>query len=81
MPWIVFVRDRPRFERSFPSLRLARLTRHTPFLYLASGGLSLRQLAPSWSYASLKGLETLLTPGNGLLAMFMTIELEKRATG
>ncbi len=77
LPWIVFVRDRSRFERTLPQLRLLRASCHTPFLYLLSGGLSLRQLAPSWACGPLKGLEWALRPLNGLLGMFMTVELEK----
>jgi SAM-dependent methyltransferase len=77
-PWIVFVRDRDRFAREFPQLKVSRIRTHTPLRYLASGGLSFRQLAPSWSYGVFRALEWLLTPLNGLLGMFMTVELTRQ---
>ena len=77
IPWIIFSRDRKIFEREFPCLRVAAMRNHTPLRYLLSGGLTLRQLAPSWSYLLFKALEYLLSPLNGLLGMFQTIELQK----
>src|SRR5262245_8068318 len=48
LPWMVFERDRrDRLVRECPSLRVASITYHSPFRYLISGGLTLRQLAPS----------------------------------
>lgn len=77
LPWIIFFRDRKRFENSFPSLKIKRLTPHTPFRYLLSGGLSMRQFLPSFTYNLVKVVETLLSPLNRYLGMFLTIELEK----
>jgi SAM-dependent methyltransferase len=77
MPWIIFVRDRNVFERNFPRLRIVSLHNHTPMRYLLSGGFSLRQLAPGFSYTAIKAIEYLLTPANNLLGMFMTVILEK----
>ena len=79
IPWIVFTRDREIFENKFPSLKILRFQPHTPFRYLISGGLSLRQLLPSFMYPLVKGVEFLLTPLNRLLGMFQTIELQKRS--
>ncbi|MBE9139848.1 class I SAM-dependent methyltransferase [Nodosilinea sp. LEGE 07088] len=80
IPWIIFCRDRQRFEQEYPELLICDLQMHTPFRYLLSGGLSLRQLLPSWSYGLILGLEKLLTPFNRQLGLFMTIELEKIET-
>ena len=77
LPWIIFTRDRKIFEREFPSLRIARMRNHTPLRYLLSGGLSLRQLLPSFAYPLVKAIEYVLSPANNLLGMFQTIELEK----
>ncbi|MGQ9869799.1 class I SAM-dependent methyltransferase [Leptodesmis sp.] len=77
IPWIIFDRDRQQFQREFPELAIRDIQSHTPFRYLLSGGLSFRQLLPSWCYGWLYGLEHLLTPFNRYLGMFMTIELEK----
>lgn len=77
MPWIIFVRDRVKFEKKFPKLKIIKVYPHTPFRYLFSGGLSKWQLLPNFLYPTLKLTEKLLTPLNPLLGMFVTIELEK----
>jgi SAM-dependent methyltransferase len=77
LPWIIFSRDRRIFENEFPSLRIIRMHNHTPLRYLLSGGLTLRQLVPSFTYPAVKAIEYALSPVNNLLGMFQTIELEK----
>jgi SAM-dependent methyltransferase len=78
LPWIIFSRDRQVFENEFPSLQVTAIRNHTPLLYLLSGGFTLRQLVPSFTYQAVKALEYLLFPLNNLLGMFQTIELQKR---
>ncbi len=80
LPWIVFVRDRQRFQKEFPTLQILGITPHTPLRYLLSGGLSYKQLLPSWSVPAATTLETLLSPLNAWLGMFYKIKLEKRET-
>jgi SAM-dependent methyltransferase len=77
LPWIIFSRDRIIFEEEFPSLQIVSIRNHTPLRYLLSGGLTLRQLVPSFTYPIVKGIEYLLSPLDDLLGMFQTIELEK----
>lgn len=77
IPWIIFERDRMRFEKEFPSLKILKLKPHTPFRYLASGGLSMRQLVPSFAYNVVKTVEIILSPFNRFLGMFLTVEIEK----
>ncbi|MBI3312893.1 MAG: class I SAM-dependent methyltransferase [Candidatus Omnitrophica bacterium] len=77
LPWIFFVRDRKKIEQEIPALRLKKMTAHTPFLYLFSGGFTMRQLLPSWAYPIAKGFEFLISPLNPLLGMFYFIEIEK----
>lgn len=77
LPWIIFTRDRKIFEREFPSLRIIGIRNHTPLRYLLSGGLSLRQLVPSFTYPLVKAMEYVLSSANNLLGMFQTIELQK----
>ncbi|MHC4738211.1 MAG: class I SAM-dependent methyltransferase [Planctomycetota bacterium] len=76
IPWIIFSRDRDIFESEFPSLRVVTIRNHTPLRYLLSGGLTLRQLLPSFTYPAVKAVEYLLSPMNNLLGMFQTIELQ-----
>jgi SAM-dependent methyltransferase len=45
-PWIVFNRDRKKFQKMFPDLAIERMQTHTPIAYIASGGFSMRQLVP-----------------------------------
>lgn len=80
MPWIIFSRDRQIFEKEFPQLRIVQIRNHTPLRYLLSGGLTLRQLMPSFTYPIIKAIEYMLSPLNNLLGMFQTIELEKTTT-
>jgi len=78
LPWMIFSRDREIFEEEFPKLRIVSMRNHTPIRYLLSGGLTLRQLVPSFSYSAVKSVEYLLSPLDNLLGMFQTIELQKR---
>lgn len=77
IPWIIFCRDRKRFEKEFSNLKINRLSFSTPFRYLLSGGLSMRSLVPFFLYEAVKGVEFFLSPLASYLGMFMTIELER----
>jgi len=77
IPWIIFSRDRQVFEREFPSLRVVRIFNHTPLRYLLSGGLTWRQMVPSFMYSFIKAIEYIFSPLRNYLGMFQTIELEK----
>ncbi len=79
IPWIIFYRDRQKFEKEFPNLKIKQLVSHTPFRYLISGGISMRQLLPSFMYNFVKIFESILTPLNNYLGMFVSIEIEKVA--
>jgi hypothetical protein len=78
LPWIVFARDRRQFEREFPGLGLERVELLMPFRYLVSGGVSLRNLAPAWSYRLWAGLERALAPVLHRWAMFAFVVLRRR---
>ena len=77
LPWIVFVRDLRRMQATAPALEVMRVEYHTPLRYLLSGGLSFRQLAPSWSYGAVSFAERLASPLNRHIGMFMTVELRR----
>lgn len=78
LPWIIFVRDRKKFEKLFPKLKIIKIIPHTPLRYLVSGGVSYRQLLPSWMYSVVKNIENLATSFHKYIGMFYTIEIEKR---
>lgn len=81
LPWIVFARDRSRFEREFPMWRLQAVEMTMPFRYLLSGGVSMRSLMPGWSFNFWKKAEQTLTPWMGRLALFARIVLTRVEAG
>ena len=81
LPWIVFARDRALFESDFPQWRLDRVEPYMPFRYLLSGGLSLRQLMPGWSFGFWSGVESALGFAAGTTAMFARIRLLRAEAG
>ncbi|MFY9824599.1 MAG: methyltransferase domain-containing protein [Thermoanaerobaculia bacterium] len=78
LPWILFERDRERFEREAPAWRVRSVEPIMPLRYLVSGGISLRSLAPAASYPLWRGLERALSPWSHRLAMFAHVVLERR---
>lgn len=77
LPWIVFERDRQKFQMKFPRLQIQTVKPFMPFRYLVSGGVSMRSLSPEWSYAPWTKLESLLKPWNKNLSMFACIVVER----
>jgi SAM-dependent methyltransferase len=78
LPWIILGRDKEIFLREFPEWSIEAVQLIMPFLYLVSGGVSLRQLMPRWSYRIWKGLETALAPFRTVFSMFALIHLVKK---
>ncbi len=78
LPWIVFERDRDRFEEEFPEWRVREIKLGMPFRYLASGGISMRNLMPGWSYGLWSAFENFLHPIMDKLAMFAFIVLVRK---
>jgi SAM-dependent methyltransferase len=76
LPWIVFERDRPRFESEFPQWRIDSIELLMPFSYLLSGGVSMRTLVPAWAYGSIRWAEAKLNQKRW--AMFAMIKMTKR---
>lgn len=78
VPWIVFSRDRSRFEALFPELEIACIEPCMPLRYLVSGGVSLRALSPAWTFPLWTALERLVHPWIRSLAMFAFIRVDRR---
>lgn len=55
LPWIIFERDRGRFQKGFPSSRIDQLQPIMPFRYVLSCGVSMRQLVPSFAAPVARG--------------------------
>jgi len=81
LPWIVFRRDRARFEREYPQWRVdgVSLDAGMPFRYLLSGGVSLRSLAPAATFGAWRALERALSPWMAHWAMFARVTLRRTA--
>jgi SAM-dependent methyltransferase len=79
LPWIVFQRDRARFEREFPQwkVEVVDLSVGGPFRYLLSGGVSLIGLTPAASFGAWRLVERALTPFMSHWAMFAIIRLTR----
>lgn len=75
LPWVVFQRDRRRFEKEYPQWQIKNIHLHTPIRYLLSGGVSMRSLMPESLYRFWRYVEERLDPFSHYLAMFATIIL------
>lgn len=75
LPWIIFQRDRHRFDRNFSIWRIERINPFMPLAYLISGGVSMRQLMPGWTYPFIHRFERALSPIMSYIAMFSHILL------
>ena len=78
LPWIVFDRDRQEFEDRFPEWHVKKISLHTPFCYLLSGGLTFKSILPAALYPLCRRFERWLQPFNRRLSMFATIVLRRR---
>lgn len=77
LPWMVFERDRERFERDYPGLRIERVEPFMPLRYLLSGGLTFPSLQPGWMYPVWTRVEQALGPVSRGCAMFAFIVLRR----
>jgi hypothetical protein len=78
LPSNIFIRDRALYDAEFPDLPVDRLRLHTMFLYVLSGGVSMRSVLPGALFAPALAIERLLEPASRALASMMTIELVRR---
>jgi hypothetical protein len=78
LPWIIFERDRHRFEQKFSALRIQRVQPLMPFRYLFSGGVSMRQLLPSFLDPVCASIERGLQPWMKRWAMFVFVAVSRR---
>jgi len=79
LPWILFERDRERFERELPAWGVESITPGMPLRYLFSGGVSLRSLMPGWSFGLWRGIERGLGPLNRHVGMYASVVLRRRS--
>jgi hypothetical protein len=78
LSWIVFFRDRERFERLFPGLAVEP-PRFLPWLgYLVSGGVTKRNLVPGFLVPLLRALDRGLAPLDPWMALHWHLAVRKR---
>ena len=79
LSWMVFERDRARFEKLYPRLK-AEPTAFLPWLaYLLSGGVTMRHLVPGFMNGPIRGMEHLLSPLAPAFALHWHICIRKSA--
>jgi SAM-dependent methyltransferase len=78
LPWILFHRDRERFDLEFPQLSVGQISPFLPFRYLVSGGVGMRSLMPGFTHGGWAGWERSLQPQMNRLGMFAFLSLERR---
>jgi len=77
LPYIYFERDRKKFEKEFPKLKILSIKYHTPIMYLLSGGVSRKSFVPEVTFSFWSFIEKILNPLSRQLGMFQTIEIVK----
>lgn len=75
LPWIVFDRDRVKFEQEHKGWRLLKVKVQMPFCYLLSGGVSYRSFLPGRLFHIWRKIERIFNPWINCLGMFALIVL------
>jgi SAM-dependent methyltransferase len=75
LAWIVFERDRARFEARFPQLAIASVRTHSPLRYFLAGGLKPWSLLPGAAFPLASALDRALTRLSPRLGSFLDVEL------
>ena len=75
LPWIVFKRDRQKFNHQCPQWHLREIKPNYPFCYLLSGGLAYRSFMPGFLFGFWRSIENCLKPWMQHWAMFAKIVL------
>jgi|SRR5271165_6022 len=78
LPWIVFQRDRERFEAEFSDFEIQTVRPFMPLRYLVSGGVSMRQLMPEGAFGFWRMVESGLSTWPDQWSMFALIHLRRR---
>jgi SAM-dependent methyltransferase len=78
LPWMVFVRDRARFEKEFPEFEIESIRPFMPFRYLLSGGVSMRSLMPGFTSGAWALVERSLDFQRDRLGMFAFVSVRKK---
>lgn len=75
LAWMVFVRDRVRFESEFPQFKIVSVRTHTPFQYWVSGGLKRGPIVPKKWVPAVHAIDRWVARGIPQMGSFVDIEL------
>jgi SAM-dependent methyltransferase len=78
LPWMVFGRDRERFQREFSEFLIEDIQPLMPFSYLLSGGVSMRSIVPGWMWHLVRVMEKWADWCTGGMDMFAAIVITRR---
>jgi len=77
LTWIVFRRDKEKFKTLFPNLNI-ECCEYLPWLsYMATGGVTRRNLVPRFAVPLMRALDVISQPINGLFALEWHIRIRK----
>lgn len=79
LSWMVFARDRERFEKSYPQLKIETVAFLPWLAYLLSGGVTMRYLIPRFMNGPVRGMEYLISPLAPVFALHWHICVRKSA--
>jgi len=79
LSWIVFVRDKAKFESEFPEFIVESKSYLPWFGYLLSGGVNLRSLVPGWGIGLVRFLDEISRMLDPFGAIHWHITLRKRS--
>jgi SAM-dependent methyltransferase len=77
IPTLIFERDKQRFTKNFPRLKIIKKERMDLLIYPLSGGFHNPSLFPLFLYSTLRYMEKILHPLNRFLAFRLFVVLEK----
>ena len=75
LPWIVFERDKAELKENFPELAVKKIKYHTPFTYLLSGGLTMKQFLPDFTYPIVRFFDEFFSGFVPHISMFVTVKV------
>jgi SAM-dependent methyltransferase len=78
LAWMVFERDRKKFETLYKTLRIARFEPHSPLRYWLTGGLKNWSLLPKSLFSAATRLDSLLIKTTPKFGSFVDIEIVKQ---
>jgi SAM-dependent methyltransferase len=78
LPWIVFSRDRAKFEREYPSLQVVDISLVSPINYLVSGGFSFPSILPGATVGLINKIAARLTFFRPWVSLFQSILVRKQ---